>query len=710
MERSRDRGATLVELTAVIAIVGVLSTALLAGIAVLLRTNPRVTRAIAENHDEQQLTNYLYGDVRSTPAAETTSDAALGYSRATTATGCPGDVGLNVLQLTWSAGGQVVRASYRLVGDATSSRLDRSTCTGTTADALSPTGLTNIADALDAVPAGWNGTGAPAFATVVDGVVRLSLVQSGRTLSVSAALQTFGALPTVPAATTTTPTLPTTTTTTTPTTTTTTTTTTPPPTTPPTTIAPNALCSLLASVAAALQAPAAAAPLLRQYGADGVAGVLTTPVHITAAASASVSLGLLGLQLNLSACATFQLAYNTGTTDVVVPMTAAATCTSQTLVLCLQVRIDLGVDLQVDPYQTWTSGTHTLALRTASGGPIVNGSSMVNVTVDPATVPTTTTTQPPVTVPPASASVNPLDPARGFSVMTSGDAKLKGTSSQGAVAVGGTFRFGEWREIATNAASTLTLPGESQPTGLMVGGGIDLASSSDQYKVSKGFAHLGALGTNLIQVRSDSVHVVRSGTASSDSSSSPRVVVLTAQGNDAANAVVKPGAFPFENSFVLMKFYASRIAALSPTTCADVAFPQFYEQYGNYVLQLVPNKVNVLNITAAQLNAIGNASGNTAASSTTPLIVNITDAGAISIPARYWSVWQNGDRTAVLWNVPNATSVSVGSTLYGTLYAPSAAVTMSSTQLYGDVVAASLTTNNGSIELAHFAKSVPCLA
>lgn len=584
MRRVRDRGVTVIELTAVIAIAGVLSTALLAGTAVILRASPRVSRTIAENHDQQQALNYLYDDVRSTPAVAVDSEGELGYSRAVDAAGCGApDGGLNVLQLTWSDGASVERASYRLRHDDGTTRLDRFRCTRGLDGVFADVRMINIADALDAVPGDYKGSGPPANAEIDGGVVTLRLYNAGREVQLAAGLQSFSTKPTMPPETTVAPTLPTTTTTT------------------------------------------------------------TIPPSTTSTTST--------------------------TTTTTVPTTTTTVAV---------------------PTETTTTSTSTTTTSTT----------------------TTTTTLAPVTVPtPASSTpVNPLAPAQGFAVMSAGNVMLNATASAGAVAAGKQFRYREYRNVAATAASTLTIPGESTATGLMVGDSVDFASSGNgSLTVANGFAHVGSLTGSYVQTNGTAVHIVPSSTPSNNNYSVPRVMVSANQSNQTQQPVLKPGAFPFENTFVLLQYYAQRMAQLTPTTCSSVVYPDFYAQYGNYVLNLVPGKVNVLNITASQVSSIGNVSGSTVPSSTTPLVVNVTDAGPVSIPAKYWAPWQNGDRASIIWNLPNATSVSVGSVFYGTLFAPSADVTMSATQLFGDVVVKSLTTSGGSLELAHFARTLSCI-
>jgi hypothetical protein len=62
-------------------------------------------------------------------------------------------------------------------------------------------------------------------------------------------------------------------------------------------------------------------------------------------------------------------------------------------------------------------------------------------------------------------------------MMTEGDARLVGSENEGAVAVGGNSSFSNY-QVATNNAGSFVVPGDTNPTALVVGGRVDLAGSA----------------------------------------------------------------------------------------------------------------------------------------------------------------------------------------------------------------------------------------
>lgn len=750
-QRNRnDGGFTLIELLLVVGMVGVLSTALATGIITLLRSEPQISRSIAESHDQEQLTNYFVADARSTAAANVDFSPA--------AAGCPADsAGKNVVQFTFrshdAAVGTWTRASYRLVATGSQpSRLDRIECSGSSSTESLPTTLTggrrlNIADSLTSAPANWTNQLAPvaitppgASGSATANLISISLTRSRGTITVTARLfSEFATLAIPPSSTSTTTTttattlppatiLPPATTTSSTISTSTSATIEQPPSPPPTVnIVPGSLCSLLANITASLSIPTAVSTLLR----NDVTGALTQSYRISTAANVAVSVNVLGLlDLNLTVCATVQLAYNTGNTTVVVPMVTRTTCAVYLILACIGASVSLYVDLPAIGSQPWTSGTHHIQLFNNAGVRvgIGGGAGTVTVATDPTTTTTTTlppatttttttttTTLPPATTPtvPPGAAFNPIAAAQGFAVMVDNDARLVDLHVAGAIAAGGKVSFSGYADVANAAASSFSVPGESVATGLIAGGRIDFASSGQTtLQVNRGFVHAGSLPGASAYTYESKLVVNQPAGPGAVGSTMPRVVVAdTRQIDQTANPVIRPASFPFTTAFASLRASSSRIAALNPTsTCTSVSFPQIYEQSpGNWVLNLVPGRVNVINLTAATYNSITNLAGVGAPDANTQVIVNIVDYGTVTVQSKNWSQFQNGAKSSILYNFANVSTLNVSSTMYGTIYAPNADVIATSIHLQGDVIAKSFSATGGDISLARFTKAIPCI-
>ncbi|MCU1392955.1 MAG: hypothetical protein JWM34_1383 [Ilumatobacteraceae bacterium] len=401
------------------------------------------------------------------------------------------------------------------------------------------------------------------------------------------------------------------------------------------------------------------------------------------------------------------------TSGNVVTLKVTQSATKRTLSVASTLRSD--VSTLVAPTGTTTAATTTTVAATTTTAAATTTTASPTTTTTAATTTTTaaatTTTAAATTTTVAANSGTPLNPvaaAQGFMVMTSGNALIQVSSLQGGVAAGGNLSFKNYENIATSAPSSFAVSGESAATGLMVGGTVDWTSSSgSQLTVANGLAHTGTLTSGSVLTFGTNVHIVAPNIT--DNYTTPRIVVSADQSNQTTNAVQRPGAFLFASAFTTLRNSSAKLAALNPTTCSAIAYPSVTQAYGNYTLTLVAGKVNVWNVSVADLNAMANLTSPSNPDATTKLVVNVTDYGSITLPTRYWSTLQNGQKSSILWNVPNATAVSVSNAIYGTLFAPNADVTASGMQLYGDLIAKTLSTNGGDSTLAHFDTSVPCV-
>jgi prepilin-type N-terminal cleavage/methylation domain-containing protein len=123
--RHSDRGFTLVEVLVVIAVLGVLITALASTIVVILRTTPSTETRIDDARTTRGLVTWLTQDVMSTPLAN-------GFSAEsdTVAPPCKDSKGDRLIRMRWTELDKQFVADYRLVRTGSTSVITRYTCSG----------------------------------------------------------------------------------------------------------------------------------------------------------------------------------------------------------------------------------------------------------------------------------------------------------------------------------------------------------------------------------------------------------------------------------------------------------------------------------------------------------------------------------------------------------------------------------------------------
>ena len=264
-----------------------------------------------------------------------------------------------------------------------------------------------------------------------------------------------------------------------------------------------------------------------------------------------------------------------------------------------------------------------------------------------------------------------------FSMIARTDVTIAGDQVYGALAVGGNLAFTASGPIAANSTGTFPpVLGTTSNVGLIVDGTVDFAHSNGVLYVNSGAsAVLGSMANG--------TYVGAGGTNCFTSTLSATQCTGTQIALQGGGNAVAGHPFDFAAAFDAFKKTSTALGAL-PGTCVNAASAVLRDQNnsgpwsgsGNFVLQLTSGKVNVLNLTAAQLNAMtGTAVGaSNSATASTPLIINVTDQGPVSFTVPNFP--QNYPRS-VIWNFPNATSVAFAGALWGSLYAPFSTIALS---------------------------------
>jgi choice-of-anchor A domain-containing protein/uncharacterized repeat protein (TIGR01451 family) len=292
---------------------------------------------------------------------------------------------------------------------------------------------------------------------------------------------------------------------------------------------------------------------------------------------------------------------------------------------------------------------------------------------------------------PAAASYNPATGSLGFGVFVQGNAALGATSTVGPVAMGGNLTVGSNFTVASQTAGTYTAPGDSVPTGLLVGGSINWSGSNSGGTVSVGSSsdvNVGNMTGSVIPSNGNNpTHIVPTG---GTYNSKPQVALATFQ---TPSLVSQSGLINFASAFGAFASQSADMAScansLVLTNSNGTALSLPLSSNTNANVTLTPGTQNVLNISAANLANINTLTFNNSPTSTMPLIINVNTSGVSNnfswTPGNFNGV-QNSGVPYMLWNFSTATQVTIGgsSTVPGTIYAPGATVN----GLNGGIIAA----------------------
>ncbi|MGN7221466.1 collagen-binding domain-containing protein [Curtobacterium flaccumfaciens] len=317
------------------------------------------------------------------------------------------------------------------------------------------------------------------------------------------------------------------------------------------------------------------------------------------------------------------------------------------------------------------------------------------------------------TAPAAAADVPPVNPVtvpvdghpanQGFLVFVEGDVELAADEAEGTLAAGGDLAFETSYNIGAGnpPANALTLPGETRPTFLYVGGGIRFPSEQSAVLrvLNGGYAHVGDAATY------DAFDTDQNGAAidyrlapeGTTAETFPRIEGTTRQPASSVPTTADPSVLDFTSSFARYRSLSADLGTCPVTTVlhdaagAPLATPIAPGTAAYADVQ--PGVTNVLTVAAEDLDALDLLTFDGLPGPGSPLVVNVTGTtfdGSVPNLANL----TNAHAPFVLWNFPDATTVHVtgADVLEGTIYAPRADLRWDVTQnVEGNVVAASFT-------------------
>ncbi len=315
-----------------------------------------------------------------------------------------------------------------------------------------------------------------------------------------------------------------------------------------------------------------------------------------------------------------------------------------------------------------------------------------------------------LTAAPAAAQVVDINPVRvdvgghpansGFLVFIEGDTLLNLDESEGTIATGGNLAFETNYQVALGAGvfDTFTAPGDSDPTTLYVGGGIDWPSNSSVLQVLRGNTKVldtstyTALNTDSNQAQVN-YRLVLPGAAYE---STPAITGTNRQSPESIGTPVPTDLIDIPSAFATYRTLTTEIAACAPTielTDANGTPLTSITPGQQSFVTLVPGETNVLQLSAADLANLSEITFRDQPTADTPLVVNITgssfDGDLPNMPGV-----SGAQAPYMLWNFAGMSTVTVtgGDSLEGTLYAPNADLTWFPTaNIEGNVIAANFT-------------------
>ena len=301
-----------------------------------------------------------------------------------------------------------------------------------------------------------------------------------------------------------------------------------------------------------------------------------------------------------------------------------------------------------------------------------------------------------------ATAVNPLAPAQGFNAFIQGSSTLKQGDTHAGVATGGDLKFGDGFSVANNHKGTHVAPSDSQVTSLVVGGKVDFANSSGEFRVLNGGSmKLGdTTGTYIHTKDQNNVSINTRINNKSNGQGNPRIALTTKQ---SAASITADDGLDFVSAFNLMVQYSDQMAGLVPTMTLTT-LP------GDKKVSYTPHagELNVINLSGSLLNSIEEFKFTTKPTENSAIVFNI-DVGAGDYLFRGLKLPGLGESDAsfILYNLYNATGKitfdNAKDSVLGSIYAPEADFVKNASQnIVGQLVAENYFHKSGELHYQPF--------
>lgn len=315
--------------------------------------------------------------------------------------------------------------------------------------------------------------------------------------------------------------------------------------------------------------------------------------------------------------------------------------------------------------------------------------------------------------------VNPVAPALSFGVMTEGNANVVNDENEGTMAVGGDLSFGNY-QLAGGSAGSFVVPGDANPTALVVGGRVNFAASVPGTRLQvlqNGYAKVGDLTGTFVRDLDNNQAAVNTRILPSDNyDAAPRVELVTRQ---PVSSVGPTSPINFAAAFTSFRSTATDLATCDNTVVLrdpnGNLLPSPIPAGSNAVVTLTPGVTNVLNISATDLSNIAILTFANQPTADTPLLVNVDTTGVgntFNWTAPNFAGVGGNQARFILLNFPTATTLTLtpgAATVEGTIYAPNAnLLDQSASNTEGSIITSSFDHRGGEVHYFPFSTTLSC--
>jgi choice-of-anchor A domain-containing protein len=311
----------------------------------------------------------------------------------------------------------------------------------------------------------------------------------------------------------------------------------------------------------------------------------------------------------------------------------------------------------------------------------------------------------------AQATFNPVTTAQGFNIFTRNNIIAKAGDTHGPVAMGGDLQLNGSTIFAMSTSGTYPANNLNDYSnyGMVIGGKI-IYTGGNSSQLNQGFIRLGDAAGSTLWYTDENNAASNLRITPGGFNSNPQV---TLQRQQAAGTATTPSGLNFGAAFSQLVINASKINGLASGTCQSSLNKIVIPAVSNPHITLVDNKVNLIEMTGAQLNnlnTLGSIIFDNKPSAARIVVWNIIASGSFTWTTPNLGGVDEDNGSYMIWNFYNTTGVTLtgGNSVYGTIFAPSADVVKSgANNLNGQAIAKSFEMGYGEVHYYPFSGLIP---